>query len=61
MGCTFTPTYAPTSAACHLHLQTWFRCWIMCMALYFGVGAVWCYYAYFAFGEQRQLLRHKLT
>lgn len=32
--------------------QTWFRCWIMCMALYFGVGAIWCYYAYFALGEE---------
>lgn len=31
-------------------LQTWFRCWVMCMALYFGVGAAWTYYAYFAFG-----------
>lgn len=33
-------------------VQTWFRCWIMCMALYFGVGAAWCYYAYFAFGSK---------
>lgn len=31
-------------------LQTWFRCWIMCMVLYFGVGAVWSYYCYYAFG-----------
>ncbi|EFN51518.1 hypothetical protein CHLNCDRAFT_37407 [Chlorella variabilis] len=33
-------------------LQTWFRCWVMCMALYFGVGAAWTYYAYFAFGDK---------
>lgn len=23
----------------------------MCMALYFGVGCLWAYYAYFAFGK----------
>lgn len=33
-------------------VQTWFRCWVMCMALYFGVGALWAYYAYYAFGSQ---------
>ncbi|KAG1653207.1 hypothetical protein FOA52_006732 [Chlamydomonas sp. UWO 241] len=32
-------------------VQSWLRCWIMCTAVYFGVGAVWCYYAYFCFGD----------
>ena len=32
--------------------QTWLRCWILCMAVYFGVGALWCYYTYFCFGDK---------
>eukprot|EP00887_Chlorella_sp_A99_P002520 scaffold6.g2520.t1 len=31
---------------------TWLRCWLMCMALYFGVGAGWCYYAYWVWGAR---------
>jgi lathosterol oxidase len=33
-----------------LSLQSWLRCWIACVGLYFGVGGVWVYYTYFAFG-----------
>lgn len=29
--------------------QTWIRNYVFGMALYLGVGAVWCYYAYFCF------------
>jgi len=32
-------------------VQTWLRCWILCAAVYFGVGLVWCYYTYYAFGD----------
>ncbi|PNH02499.1 Delta(7)-sterol-C5(6)-desaturase 1 [Tetrabaena socialis] len=32
--------------------QTWLRCWILCAAVYFGVGAAWCYYTYFCFGDK---------
>mmetsp|Transcript_80583 Transcript_80583/g.163938 ORF Transcript_80583/g.163938 Transcript_80583/m.163938 type:complete len:344 (-) Transcript_80583:306-1337(-) len=31
--------------------QTWLRCWILCCAVYFGVGAVWAYYTYYCFGD----------
>lgn len=33
-------------------VQTWLRCWIACMGLYFGAGLVWCYYTYWCFGSQ---------
>lgn len=32
-------------------VQTWLRCWILCAAVYFGVGAIWSYYTYFCFGD----------
>jgi lathosterol oxidase len=32
-------------------VQTWARCFIAVELVYFGVGAVWCYYAYFCFGD----------
>jgi len=32
-------------------VQTWFRCWILCAAVYFGVGGLWCYYTYYCFGD----------
>ena len=32
--------------------QTWLRCWILCAAVYFGVGGLWCYYTYFCFGDK---------
>lgn len=32
--------------------QTWLRCWILCMAVYYGVGGLWCYYTYFCFGDK---------
>lgn len=33
-------------------IQTWLRCWILCAAVYFGVGGLWCYYTYFCFGDK---------
>jgi lathosterol oxidase len=33
-------------------VQTWLRCWILCAAVYFGVGAIWAYYGYFCFGDK---------
>lgn len=33
-------------------VQTWVRCWILCAAVYYLLGAAWCYYTYFCFGEQ---------
>ena len=49
-----TPTRChPTHAA--YHVQTWLRCWLMCMVLYFGVGGLWAYYTYYAFGEPSSL------
>jgi hypothetical protein len=33
-------------------VQTWLRCWILCAAVYFGVGGLWCYYTYFCFGDK---------
>ncbi|KAG2488988.1 hypothetical protein HYH03_012428 [Edaphochlamys debaryana] len=32
--------------------QAWLRCWVLCAAVYFGVGAVWSYYIYFCFGDK---------
>jgi len=32
-------------------VQTWLRNLIMVNAVYFGVGALWCYYTYFCFGD----------
>ena len=32
-------------------VQTWLRCWILCAAVYFGIGAIWSYYIYFCFGD----------
>ena len=32
-------------------VQTWLRCWILCAAVYFGEGGLWCYYTYFCFGD----------
>jgi hypothetical protein len=32
--------------------QTWLRCWILCMAVYYSVGSLWCYYTYFCFGDK---------
>ncbi len=31
--------------------HTWFRCWVMVNVVYFGVGFIWCYFAYFCFGD----------
>lgn len=33
-------------------VQTWVRCMILTWAVYFSVGAVWCYYIYFCFGDK---------
>lgn len=33
-------------------LQSWFRCWVLAIALYFGVGAAWAYYVYVCFGDR---------
>lgn len=35
-----------------LPLQSWIRNFVMCAAVYFGIGAVWSYYIYFCFGNQ---------
>ena len=51
--CSVRPHLHDTNRCLPHALQTWFRCWVLCMALYFGVGAIWAYYAYFAFGEAR--------
>lgn len=32
-------------------VQTWYRCAVLCAAVYFLVGAVWCYYIYHCFGD----------
>jgi Delta7-sterol 5-desaturase len=32
--------------------QTWARCIILCAAVYFLIGGLWCYYAYFCFGDK---------
>lgn len=34
-----------------LFVQSWLRCWIMCLGVYFAFGAGWCYYTYFCFGD----------
>jgi len=33
-------------------VQTWLRNWILCAAVYFGCGGLWCYYTYFCFGDK---------
>ncbi|KXZ52406.1 hypothetical protein GPECTOR_9g450 [Gonium pectorale] len=33
-------------------VQTWLRCWILCAAVYFIIGGIWCYYTYFCFGDK---------
>lgn len=32
-------------------VQTWYRNWIAVQLVYFIVGALWCYYTYFCFGD----------
>lgn len=32
-------------------VHTWLRCWILCAAVYFGVGAAWSYYTYWCLGD----------
>ncbi|GFR45951.1 hypothetical protein Agub_g7417 [Astrephomene gubernaculifera] len=32
--------------------QTWIRCWILCAAVYYIIGGLWCYYTYFCFGDK---------
>ncbi|GIL64206.1 hypothetical protein Vafri_18180 [Volvox africanus] len=32
--------------------QTWCRCYLLCAAVYFLVGAIWSYYIYFCFGDK---------
>lgn len=32
-------------------VQAWLRCWILCLAVYTGVGGLWVYYTYFCFGD----------
>lgn len=33
-------------------VQTWVRCMLLCAAVYFLVGGLWCYYAYWCFGDK---------
>lgn len=33
-------------------VKAWFRCYVMAMGLYLGLGAAWSYYIYYAFGKQ---------
>ncbi|GFH31054.1 fatty acid hydroxylase domain-containing protein [Haematococcus lacustris] len=33
-------------------VQTWLRCWILCWAVYVVIGGLWCYYAYYCFGDK---------
>lgn len=32
-------------------VQTWLRCWILCMAVYFIVGILWSYYLYWCLAD----------
>jgi lathosterol oxidase len=33
-------------------VQSWARNWVLCMGLYFAVGAAWAYYTYYCFGDR---------
>lgn len=32
-------------------LQSWIRNFVLCAAVYFGIGAAWSYYIYYCFGH----------
>uniref|UniRef100_A0A7S0YCH2 Fatty acid hydroxylase domain-containing protein n=1 Tax=Polytomella parva TaxID=51329 RepID=A0A7S0YCH2_9CHLO len=32
--------------------QCWLRNWILCMAVYYGIGGLWSYYAYLCYGDK---------
>jgi Delta7-sterol 5-desaturase len=43
---------ADTWAALPHWVQTWLRCAILCAAVYFLAGGLWCYYTYWCFGDK---------